>query len=347
TSDPIASGTSYTFIANDANSCSPQTVSNTKTCNCAATATISGGGTVCSGQSANMSVALTGTGPWSITYSDGTTPTTVNNIATSPYTFSSSTAGTYTITNVSDANCTGTSSGSAIVTVKQNPMVSVNDANICEGDQAILNGIVFPSGGVYNWTPGGFSTSSITVSPSSTSTYTVTYTVNGCSSSANALVTVIARPSAPIITRNNFVLTSNYPSGNQWYKDGVLIPGAVNQNYTATENGVYTVIAYDGTCYSNVSNQMVIGNVGISELALGKLLNVYPNPTKDVITIDFTKGNEVELKSIDILNLMGQKVGTVDVSESMSVDMTAFESGVYHFSFNFSEGKVVKQVVKF
>jgi hypothetical protein len=70
------------------------------------TATISGNGTLCNA-STTISVALTGTQPWSITYTNGSTPTTVTGITSSPYTFtvSPTTATTYTLTAASDNSC--------------------------------------------------------------------------------------------------------------------------------------------------------------------------------------------------------------------------------------------------
>jgi DNA-directed RNA polymerase II subunit RPB1 len=47
---------------------------------------ISGGGTVCLGSTLpNVSIALDGYGPWTFTYSNGTSSTTVNSTLTNPY----------------------------------------------------------------------------------------------------------------------------------------------------------------------------------------------------------------------------------------------------------------------
>ncbi|MDI9258042.1 T9SS type A sorting domain-containing protein [Flavobacterium sedimenticola] len=95
----------------------------TVTVNPRPTANIGPDQTICLGNPATFSVALTGTAPWSITYSNGATTTTVNNITTNPYIFNVNgiTANrTFTITALSDARCTAIASdisGSATVTV--------------------------------------------------------------------------------------------------------------------------------------------------------------------------------------------------------------------------------------
>lgn len=85
-----------------------------------ATATLTGTASICSGGSAPLNVTLTGTPPWSLTWSDGRTD---SGIAASPLTrqVSPGTTTTYSITSVRDASTTGTASGTAAVTVTSAP----------------------------------------------------------------------------------------------------------------------------------------------------------------------------------------------------------------------------------
>ena len=104
------------------------------------TATLSGDAVICSGNNTNLEVVLTGTAPWSITYTGGTTPVTVS-AETSPYNIAVSPTNniTYTLTNVSDATCTGNSlSGNATITVNTPPELTVpaissvaNETGVC------------------------------------------------------------------------------------------------------------------------------------------------------------------------------------------------------------------------
>lgn len=87
------------------------------------TAAISSDQDVCMNGTAYFNVDLTGAAPWTLTYSDGSTSTTISNILSSPYAFSISNITsdtTYKITALSDSKCTAIPSdfiGEAEVTV--------------------------------------------------------------------------------------------------------------------------------------------------------------------------------------------------------------------------------------
>jgi gliding motility-associated-like protein len=100
---------------------------------------------------------------------------------------------TYSVTTAPNgcSNTINPSISTISITISPTPTVSVNSATICSGQSATLIATPSISGGTYAWTPNGQTTSSISVSPVSTSTYGVVYTVNGCSSAvSSATVTV-------------------------------------------------------------------------------------------------------------------------------------------------------------
>ncbi|MDB3905574.1 gliding motility-associated C-terminal domain-containing protein, partial [Crocinitomicaceae bacterium] len=68
------------------------------------------------------------------------------------------------------------------VEVITTPQVAVADVSVCEGDVGTLTAYPSENGGSFNWFPGGFSTSSITISSDTSVTYNVSYTLNGCTS---------------------------------------------------------------------------------------------------------------------------------------------------------------------
>lgn len=152
--------TTYTATASSVNGCT-----NVKTIDVTmrplVSATISGSTTICPAGNATLSVALTGTGPWNLTYTDGVTPVPVTNIAASPYVINVSPAATttYSITALSDVNCIATASNySTTATVTISPtLVStwiglspdwLDGNNWCGGVPTVAKDVVIPSGPV-------------------------------------------------------------------------------------------------------------------------------------------------------------------------------------------------------
>ena len=92
------------------------------------TVVISGGATLCEGDSSMLRIDLTGSAPWKVTYTNGSTSSTLADIASSPVFLSVvNPAGIYNyqVTSLTDIHCVSTPEqlqGSAIVTVNPAPV---------------------------------------------------------------------------------------------------------------------------------------------------------------------------------------------------------------------------------
>ncbi len=125
------------------------------------TATISGGDTLCgTGVTTTLTVALTGTPPWTFIYSDGLSTFTVSNQYTTPYYIVTSVAGTYTILSLLDGNCFGLTYGQAVVAVFPVPETPVIEwsgnqlfSSSCCGNQWYKDRVLLPGKTNQSYTP--------------------------------------------------------------------------------------------------------------------------------------------------------------------------------------------------
>lgn len=101
------------------------------------TAVSGGGGTACAGGVLpDVTFTFTGTAPFDFTYTDGTTPVTVNGHGTATYTIPNAPAGNYSVTSLTDANgCAATSlGGSTVVIVDPLPTATISGGgSVCAG----------------------------------------------------------------------------------------------------------------------------------------------------------------------------------------------------------------------
>lgn len=128
--------------------------------------------TICSGQAATLTATPTTAGGTFLWSPGGQT---TNSISVSP-TANSTYSVVYTL------NGCASLSTSASVTVAPSPTVSIAPVTFCPGTAVTLTASASPSGGTYTWNPAGQTTNSITVNPTSTTNYTVSYALAGCPS---------------------------------------------------------------------------------------------------------------------------------------------------------------------
>ncbi|HKR04675.1 MAG TPA: T9SS type A sorting domain-containing protein, partial [Bacteroidia bacterium] len=122
-------------------------------------AAISGTNTICSGSDGTVHVVFTGTAPWNYTISDGSqnvSGTTSNSVEDILIPAPAEGNHSFTVTSLSDANCTGTFSGAASVTVNPVPVISMITSTsplseACNGTVAQLTANI-ANGFTYNYT---------------------------------------------------------------------------------------------------------------------------------------------------------------------------------------------------
>ncbi len=166
----------------------------------------------------------------------------------------------YTVTGtVTATGCIGTQTGT--VTVNPIPTVTVNDATICAGQTATLNA----SGATtYAWSPNIGATASVSITPATTTPYTVTGTAIGCLNTAVSIVTV--NP-LPIVTVNNAsicagsttTLTASGAATYSWLPGGGV---GASINVSPSVNTPYIVV---GTSLANCTGS-ALGTVTANPL---------------------------------------------------------------------------------
>ncbi|MEQ7802658.1 hypothetical protein ABDJ41_22930, partial [Pedobacter sp. ASV1-7] len=253
-------------------------------------------------------------------------------------------SGVYTVRFTDAKGCYTVSAG---VTVLENPLppaptinVDANLLTFCDGGSVELTS---SSATGNQWYKDGVLISGATDQKYvaiESGVYTVRFTdANGCYT-VSAGVTVLENPLPPAPTINvdanlltfcdggSVELTSSSATGNQWYKDGVLITDATSQKYLATESGVYTVRFTDANgCYTVSAGVTVLEN----------LLPPAPTINVDANLLTFCDGGSVELTSSSATGNQWYKDGVL-ITDATSQKYLATESGVYTVRFTDANG---------
>jgi gliding motility-associated-like protein len=144
--------------------------------------------TICAGTPGTLTASGAATYSWAA--ATGLSATTGASVTANPPSTT-----TYTVTGTSAAGCVGTTT--VVVTVNPIPVTTVNSPTICSGQTATLTAA---GATTYAWTSGLSATTgtSVTGAPTTTTSYTVTGTSLGCSSTAVATITVNPLPTVTV-----------------------------------------------------------------------------------------------------------------------------------------------------
>lgn len=285
--------------------------------------------TVCSGNP----VTLTGSGASSYIWNNGIT----NGVVANP-----TATTTYTVTGSDINNCQNTDQ--ITVTVNQLPNVVANatSTTVCGGSAVTLSGSGASS---YIWDNGV--TNGIAINPTATATYTVTGTdVNNCQNTDQITVNVdnIDNTTSTLgatITANEVGATYQWIDCNN---GNANISGEVAQSYTATVTGSYAVIVTKGSCIETSACENII-ITGIETQVLDNSMNIYPNPTNGIFTVEMS--NAININDLLIYDNLGRRVNfklEEQHNSAVILDLSSNPKGIYFVQIT-SKNRVVKSKI--
>jgi len=221
--------------------------------------------TICSGQTVTIIASGAATYSWN-------TGETSNSLLASP---TSSTI--YTVTGTS-LGCA--SINTATVTVNPSPSLTINSTSICAGQTATLTA----SGALsYTWDT-GITSNSLVVSPTSTTIYSVTGTLFGCSASNNGTITVNPTPtitvnSTTICAVQTATIVASGATSYLWNTglttNSLIISPGSTTNYTVT-----------GTLLGCVSSAFISISIStIADVNISSASTVIPCSTNSLVLI--------------------------------------------------------------
>ncbi len=168
------------------------------------------------------------------------------------------------------------------------------------------------------------------------------------STSGSAIVAVFPVPPTPAISINGNELLSTGCCGNQWYKDGALIPGATSQIFQPQTTAHYFDIVTVNGCSSDTSN-VIYYLVDDVDDHLRMKYYLEPVPAENYITVKSHNGN-LALDEIKIYSSTGKPeivflCDPLKSDHALTIDIQRLSPGLYFMEIISESGRSVRKFV--
>ena len=226
-------------------------------------------------------------------------------------------------------------------------LVSINtipSSTVCSGNSATLSA----SGATtYTWLPGNIQSPTLSIMPVSNTVYTVNGSCGSFSSSATKTITVNQTPTVNVSLSSSTLCSGQsataIASGATSY---TWAPGnltGATQVLSPSATQVYTISGSNGNCSSSsIKSLTVLICTGIDENSNNALLvNVFPNPFTDELTIEVNEPSQITLS-----NALGQVVKTVNVSGKTILNTKELPKALYNLSIKTQSGSRNIKLIK-
>ncbi len=239
------------------------------------------------------------------------------------------------------------------VLASQSPIMGILAPNpsVCKGSSVILTAY---GANNYNWTTGA-TTSTISVSPTVTTSYTVTgVNTSGCNASISQQITVteaaniLAFSSAENICAGDIVTLSGVNASTYtWSANNAYLIGA-SVNVQPPVTTTYTLEGTDAANCKGLAKVVTVNVsacVGINEAnASLSGTKLYPNPNNGEFTLEFASESE---KSIEVIDLTGRLVVATKANGTKAeINIKDLSAGVYYVKIKSDNASTVVKFVK-
>jgi hypothetical protein len=122
-----------------------------------------------------------------------------------------------------------------------------------------------------------------------------------------------------------------------------VIPGATSSTYEAMTNGMYSVIADNGTCM-DTSACVTINSLFLNSLSSPHTIKLSPNPTSGKVLITFSESMKT---CVDVFDYQGKIILSLkEISSGDSISLDRVQPGIYTFKVTNEEGTTIKRILK-
>jgi len=282
--------------------------------------------TICSGQNVTLTVSGGTSYTWMPVALNGSSIVVNPNVTTD-----------YTVVASAVGGCTAAAFKSVTVNPTPNLTITPSSATICSGASSTM---AASGAATYTWDPGALTGANVVVSPTVSTTYTVTgSSVAGCTATGMQNITVnapvnltlVASP-ATLCSGASSTLTGTGASSYTWN------PGAItgsNAVVSPSASAAYTCTGFNGTCTgSNAITVTVAICSGINTLSNDQdSYRVYPNPVNDKLFVQVS-GPGINDALIEIVDALGKIISKQNhyfnsVNNAFVLNVNTFPAGFY------------------
>lgn len=250
-------------------------------------------------------------------------------------TFLAAFTGKYTVHTEINLNCSIYAAIDSITIYVNDISVFVSDSAICRGQSSVLSARSDLSGGRYLWMPGGDTTASIIVSPTTTGTYVVAYSTAICGTTTDSVAVTVNSASPVYWVKTDTIV----PCGHSTLLSGTSPHGGYYSGFYVSGDSIidppsdttFTITYFytnNSGCTDSVSLRFTSTIcTGITENTDASGIRLYPNPNNGSFILDAPQAFG---STYAIYNMLGQLIQQGMLTKaSMSVSLCSNADGIY------------------